>query len=106
MLFRSPQSRSIARQDFGRTSEPTLVLGNAPQMGSGPPVQSGWDLNLSRMVSGGGMIAEVCAWCNSQFHHFGPVDGQRVGNYVLICPSCKDRVAGQRNMPNNGSWQP
>ncbi|CAM0911552.1 unnamed protein product [Alopecurus aequalis] len=102
----SAQSRSIARQNFLRTSEPTLVLGHAPQMGSGPPVQSGWDLNLSRIVSGGGMIAEVCVWCNSQFHHFGPVDRQRVGNYGLICPSCKDRVAGQRNMPNNGSWQP
>uniref|UniRef100_A0ACD5ZXS6 Uncharacterized protein n=1 Tax=Avena sativa TaxID=4498 RepID=A0ACD5ZXS6_AVESA len=102
----SPQSRSMARQNFVRTSEPTLVLGNTPHMGSGPPVQSGWDLNLSRMVSGGGMIAEVCGWCNSQFHHFGPVDGQqRVGNYMVICPSCKDRVSAQRNMPNNGSWQ-
>ncbi|XP_051207902.1 uncharacterized protein [Lolium perenne] len=102
----SSQSRSMARQNFVRTSEPTLVLGNAPQMGSGPPVQSGWDLNLSRMVGGGGMIAALCVWCNSQFHHFGSVDGQQADNYGLICPSCKERVAAQRNMPNNGSWQP
>ncbi|KAM0899097.1 hypothetical protein ACQ4PT_021528 [Festuca glaucescens] len=102
----SSQSRSMARQNFVRTSEPTLVLGNAPQMGSGPPVQSGWDLNLSRMVSGGGMIAALCVWCNSQFHHFGSVAGQQADNYGLICPSCKERVAAQRNMPNNGSWQP
>ncbi|KAM3211024.1 hypothetical protein ACQJBY_064701 [Aegilops geniculata] len=100
------QFGSLARQNFGRTSEPTLVLGNVPQTGSGPPAQSGWDLKVPRMVSGGSMLAAVCTWCNSQFHHFGPVDGQQVGNYGLICPSCKDKVSGQRNMPNNGLWQP
>lgn len=100
------QFGSLARQNSGRTSEPTLVLGNVPQTGSGPPAQSGWDLKVPRMVSGGSMLAAVCTWCNSQFHHFGPVDGQQVGNYGLICPSCKDKVSGQRNMPNNGLWQP
>ncbi|WVZ92412.1 hypothetical protein U9M48_038481 [Paspalum notatum var. saurae] len=95
-------------QYFVSATEPTLVLGYAPQMGGGPPppVQLGWDLSLPRMVTGGSMVTCVCIWCNSQFHHFGPVDGQQAGSFGFICPACKDRMSGHHNMPNNGSWQP
>ncbi|RLN04283.1 cell wall protein AWA1-like [Panicum miliaceum] len=101
-----PNSITPASSQFGR-EEPTLVLGYAPQMGSVPPpsVQLGWDSSLPRMVTGG-MVTCVCIWCNSQFHHFGPVDGHQAGSFGFICPSCKDRMSGRHNMPNNGSWQP
>ncbi|KQJ98738.1 hypothetical protein BRADI_3g38747v3 [Brachypodium distachyon] len=92
----SSQFGSMANQNFVRTSEPTL------QMGSGPRAQSGWDLNLSRMVNGGGMTLEVCMWCNGQYHHFGPVEQTQ----ALICPSCRDKMALQGLVPNDGSWQP
>ncbi|XP_062191658.1 uncharacterized protein LOC133895385 isoform X2 [Phragmites australis] len=100
----SSQFGKMPSQNFVSTPEPTLVLGYAPQMGSGPPAQLGWDLSLSRMVNGG-MFTCVCIWCNSQFHHFGPVDGPQTGSFGFICPTCKDRMSG-RNMPNHGSWQP
>ncbi|PUZ51964.1 hypothetical protein GQ55_6G232400 [Panicum hallii var. hallii] len=103
----SSQFGNMPIQNFVSTSEPTLVLGYAPQMGSVPPpsVQLGWDSSLPRMVTGG-MVTCVCIWCNSQFHHFGPVDGQQAGSFGFICPACKDRMSGRHNMPNNGSWQP
>jgi len=103
----SSQFGNMLIQNFVSTSEPTLVLGYAPQMGSVPPpsVQLGWDSSLPRMVTGG-MVTCVCIWCNSQFHHFGPVDGQQAGSFGFICPTCKDRMSGRHNMPNNGSWQP
>ncbi|KAG2584619.1 hypothetical protein PVAP13_6KG315000 [Panicum virgatum] len=103
----SSQFANMPIQNLVSTSEPTLVLGYAPQMGSVPPpsVQLGWDSSLPRMVTGG-MVTCVCIWCNSQFHHFGPVDGQQAGSFGFICPACKDRMSGRHNMPNNGSWQP
>ncbi|WVZ87249.1 hypothetical protein U9M48_033919, partial [Paspalum notatum var. saurae] len=114
-------------QNFVSATEPTLVLGYAPQMGGGPPppVHLGWDLSLPRMVTGGSMVTCVCIWCNSQFHlavygfgrrgwicyplskknsqfhHFGPVDGHQAGSFGFICPACKDRMSGHHNMPNN-----
>uniref|UniRef100_A0A0A9GM04 Methyl-CpG-binding domain-containing protein 8 n=1 Tax=Arundo donax TaxID=35708 RepID=A0A0A9GM04_ARUDO len=102
----SSQFANMPSQNFVSTPEPTLVLGYAQQMGNGPPAQLGWDLSLSRMANGGGgMLTCVCIWCNSQFHHFGPVDGPQAGTFAFICPACKDRMSA-RNMPNNGSWQP
>ncbi|KAL5221421.1 hypothetical protein ABZP36_026134 [Zizania latifolia] len=104
----SSQFGGMGRQNFVSTSEPTLVLGyDAPQMvvSGGPPTQLGWDLSLSRMVSGG-MLQVLCIWCNSQFHHFGAVDGHQSGSFGFICPTCKDKVSGHHNTPNNGSWQP
>ncbi|TKW10873.1 hypothetical protein SEVIR_6G196400v4 [Setaria viridis] len=104
----SSQFGNMPIQNFVSTSEPTLVLGYAPQIGTVPPpaVQLGWDSSLPRMVTGGSMVTCVCIWCNSQFHHFGPVDGQQAGSFGFICPSCRDRMSGHHNMPNNGSWQP
>jgi len=104
----SSQFVNMPSQNFVSASEPTLVLGYAPQIGSGPPpqVQLGWDLSLPRMVTGGNMVTCLCMWCNSQFHHFGPIDGQQPSSFGFICPTCKDRMSGQHNMPNNGSWQP
>ncbi|OEL31673.1 hypothetical protein BAE44_0007307 [Dichanthelium oligosanthes] len=103
----SSQFGNMPIQNFVSTSEPTLVLGYAPQMGSAPPppVQIGWDSSLPRMVTGG-MVTCVCIWCNSQFHHFDPIDGRQAGSFGFICPACKDRMSGHHNMPNNGSWQP
>ncbi|XP_062195533.1 uncharacterized protein LOC133898804 [Phragmites australis] len=98
----SSQFGSMLRQNFVSRTEPTLVLGYAPQMGNGPPVQVGWDLSSSKVT--GGMITCVCISCNSQFHHFGSVDGQQPVSFDLICPACKDRVSGHRNMHNNGPW--
>ncbi|CAL5013103.1 unnamed protein product [Urochloa decumbens] len=102
----SSQFGSMPIPNYVSASEPTLVLGYAPQMGSVPPtpVQLGWDSSLPRMVTGG-MVTCVCIWCNSQFHHFGPVEGL-AGSFGFICPSCKDRMSGHHNVPNNGSWQP
>ncbi|XP_066330758.1 uncharacterized protein [Miscanthus floridulus] len=104
----SSQFVNMPSQNFVSASEPTLVLGYAPQIGSGPPpqVQLGWDLSLPRMVTGGSMVTCLCIWCNSQFHHFGPFDGQQPSSFGFICPTCKDRMSGHNNMPNNGSWQP
>ncbi|CAL4999438.1 unnamed protein product [Urochloa decumbens] len=103
----SSQFGNMPIQNYVSTSEPTLVLGYAPQMGSVPPTpaQLGWDSSLPRMVTGN-MVTCVCIWCNSQFHHFGPVEGHQAGSFGFICPSCKDRMSGHHNMPNNGSWQP
>ncbi|ONM02586.1 Methyl-CpG-binding domain-containing protein 8 [Zea mays] len=103
-----PQYVNMPSQNFVSSSEPTLVLGYAPQIGSGPPpqVQLGWDLSLPRMVTGGSMVTCLCIWCNSQFHHFGPVDGQQPSSFGFICPTCKDRMSGHHSVPNNGSWQP
>ncbi|XP_006659517.1 uncharacterized protein LOC102716893 [Oryza brachyantha] len=98
------QFGGMGRQTIGTTSEPTLVLGYAPQMVNGPPTQLGWDLSLSRMVSEG-VIPVLCIWCNSQFHHFGPIDGQQSGSFGFICPACKEKMAGNHNTPNNGPWQ-
>uniref|UniRef100_A0A0E0AWU8 C2H2-type domain-containing protein n=1 Tax=Oryza glumipatula TaxID=40148 RepID=A0A0E0AWU8_9ORYZ len=96
---------SMARQNIPTTSEPTLVLGYTPQMVNGPPAQLGWDLSLSRMVSEG-MLPVLCIWCNSQFHHFGPIDAQQSGSFGFICPACKEKMSGNPNAPNNGPWQP
>ncbi|KAF0906314.1 hypothetical protein E2562_009684 [Oryza meyeriana var. granulata] len=101
----SSQFGGMGRQNIATTSEPTLVLGYAPQMVNGPPAQLGWDLSLSRMVSEG-MLPVLCIWCNSQFHHFGPVDGQQSGSFGFICPACKEKISGHHNTPNNGPWQP
>ncbi|CAO2191850.1 unnamed protein product [Urochloa humidicola] len=103
----SSQFGNMPIQNYVSTSEPTLVLGYAPQMGGVPPtsVQLGWDSSLPRMVTGG-MVTCVCIWCNSQFHHFGPVEGHQAGSFGFICPSCRDRMSGHHNMPNNGSWHP
>nr|XP_015650382.1 uncharacterized protein LOC4345880 isoform X3 [Oryza sativa Japonica Group] len=95
----------MARQNIPTTSEPTLVLGYTPQMVNGPPAQLGWDLSLSRMVSEG-MLPVLCIWCNSQFHHFGPIDAQQSGSFGFICPACKEKMSGNPNAPNNGPWQP
>ncbi|AQK58094.1 Methyl-CpG-binding domain-containing protein 8 [Zea mays] len=104
----SSQFVNMPSQNFVSASEPTLVLGYAPQIGSDPPhqVQLGWDLSLPRMVTGGSMVTCLCIWCNSQFHHFGPVDGQQASSFGFICPTCKDRMSGHHSMPSNGSWQP
>uniref|UniRef100_A0A0D9X936 C2H2-type domain-containing protein n=1 Tax=Leersia perrieri TaxID=77586 RepID=A0A0D9X936_9ORYZ len=105
----SSQFGDMGKQNIVSTSEPTLVLGYAPQMVNGPPSQLGWDLSLSRMVSQGiteGMLPVLCIWCNSQFHHFGPIDGQQSGSFGFICPSCKEKIPGHHNTPNNGPWQP
>uniref|UniRef100_A0A0E0IDI9 C2H2-type domain-containing protein n=1 Tax=Oryza nivara TaxID=4536 RepID=A0A0E0IDI9_ORYNI len=90
----------MARQNIPTTSEPTLVLGYTPQMVNGPPAQLGWDLSLSRMVSEG-MLPVLCIWCNSQFHHFGPIDAQQSGSFGFICPACKEKMSGNPNAPNN-----
>ncbi|KAL6661682.1 hypothetical protein ACP70R_001066 [Stipagrostis hirtigluma subsp. patula] len=100
----SSQFGSMARQKFVSRTEPTLVLGYAPQMGNGPPVQVGWDMSSSKVSRG--MMTCVCISCNSQFHHFGSVDGHQPVSFDLICPACKDRVSSHRITPNNGSWQP
>ncbi|KAL6646056.1 hypothetical protein ACP70R_017664 [Stipagrostis hirtigluma subsp. patula] len=100
----SSQFGSMARQIFVSRTEPTLVLGYAPQMGDGPPVQVGWDMSSSKVSRG--MMTCVCISCNSQFHHFGSADGHQPVSFDLICPACKDRVSGHRIIPNNGSWHP
>lgn len=95
---------NMTRPNFMSRTEPTLVLGYAPQMGNGPPVQVEWDLSSSKVT--GGMTTCVCIWCNSQFHHFGPADVQQTGSFGFICPACKEKLSGHPNMRNNGSWQP
>ncbi|GJN15898.1 hypothetical protein PR202_gb02843 [Eleusine coracana subsp. coracana] len=83
------QFGNMTRQNFVSRTEPTLVLGYAPQMGNAPPVQVGWDLSSPKVTRG--MVACVCIWCNSQFHHFGPADAQQTGSFGFICPACKER---------------
>jgi hypothetical protein len=95
---------NTARQNFVSETEPTLVLGYAPLMGNGPPVQVGWDLSSPKVT--GDMMTCVCIWCNSQFHHFGPPDGLQTGSFGFICPACKEKISGHPNMRNNGTWQP
>jgi hypothetical protein len=95
---------NTTRQNFVSRTDPTLVLGYAPLMGNGLPVQVGWDLSSTKVT--GDMMTCVCIWCNSQFHHFGPADWQQTGYFGFICPACKEKISCHPNMRNNGSWQP
>ncbi|KAG8057102.1 hypothetical protein GUJ93_ZPchr0002g24144 [Zizania palustris] len=100
----APQFASMSRHNHVPLPEPTLMLGYAPQIGSCPPVQLGWDLSLSKMV-GGCVLQSVCVWCNTQFQHFGTVAEQQADSLGFICPACKEKISGNLSMLNNSSSQ-
>ncbi|KAL5205808.1 hypothetical protein ABZP36_034017 [Zizania latifolia] len=100
----APQFASMSRHNHVAVPEPTLMLGYAPQIGSCPPVQLGWDLSLSKMV-GGCVLQSVCVWCNTQFQHFGTVAEEQADSLGFICPACKEKISGHLSMLNNSSSQ-
>lgn len=49
-------------------------------------------------VAGRHLVAAVCIWCRSEFHHENVGSATQTGSVGLMCPACKVKFSGELNL--------